>query len=279
MTSLNIVKESVCFDGRVLFCSYESACIQGPFNFSIFLPKTKKTAYPVLFWLSGLTCTDENFMAKAGAQRLASALGMIIVAPDTSPRHAQIAGERESYDLGIGASFYVDATQSPWSKNYRMYSLITEELVPLIDDHFPTQKGARGISGHSMGGHGALVLGLKNPQIFQSISAFAPICHPSVSPWGQKAFLAYLGEDVAAWHSYDACELLKVVTEKRPTLVYQGDQDEYLSRELMTEDLVYAAKCADYPLELRMSFGYDHSYYFIQSFIDDHLRFHYRALT
>jgi S-formylglutathione hydrolase len=245
---------------------------------AVFLPpQAEKSPVPVLYWLSGLTCTDENFMQKAGAQRMAAELGMAIVAPDTSPRGTNLPGEHESYDLGSGAGFYVNATQAPWSGHYRMYDYVTRELPQLVESRFPLSD-KRGISGHSMGGHGALVCYLKNPGFYRSVSAFAPICNPSNCPWGQKAFSAYLGENRDAWQGYDASHLIGEAVEKAPMLIDQGTEDEFLGEELKPGALEQAAIASHYPLELRYQDGYDHSYYFIASFIEDHLRHHAQGL-
>lgn len=260
---------------RVRHVSETCAC---DMTVAVFLPpQAEKSPVPVLYWLSGLTCTDENFMQKAGAQRMAAELGMAIVAPDTSPRGTNLPGEHESYDLGSGAGFYVNATQAPWSGHYRMYDYVTRELPQLVESRFPLSD-KRGISGHSMGGHGALVCYLKNPGFYRSVSAFAPICNPSNCPWGQKAFSAYLGEDRDAWQGYDASHLIGEAVEKAPILIDQGTEDEFLGEELKPGALEQAAIASHYPLELRYQDGYDHSYYFIASFIDDHLRHHAQGL-
>ena len=251
-------------------------------RFSIYLPqyqnqeieKAADQKFPVLYWLSGLTCTDENFMQKAGAQRLASELGIAIVAPDTSPRGENIADD-EAYDLGKGAGFYLNATQAPWAKHYQMYDYIVHELPKIIEDNFPVS-AQRAIAGHSMGGHGALMIGLKNPNMFTSISAFSPICNPINCPWGQKAFTAYLGKDEATWGQYDASLLLKNAAQPLPILVDQGEADNFLQEQLKPETLEASIKAKSTSFELRRHEGYDHSYYFIASFIEDHLRFHAR---
>jgi S-formylglutathione hydrolase len=232
----------------------------------------------VLYWLSGLTCTDENFMQKAGAQRLAAELGLIIVAPDTSPRGADVPGDPDgAWDFGHGAGFYLNATEAPWSRHYRMHDYVVQELPALIEANFPASD-ARGISGHSMGGHGALVAALRNPGRYRSVSAFAPICHPVQCPWGEKAFSRYLGEDRSKWAEWDASVLIARATERLPLLIDQGDRDSFLETQLMPDALRAAAEAAGHVLELRMQAGYDHSYYFIASFIEDHLRHHARAL-
>ncbi|MFV0408159.1 MAG: S-formylglutathione hydrolase, partial [Paracoccus sp. (in: a-proteobacteria)] len=226
----------------------------------------------VIYWLSGLTCNEQNFITKASAQKYAAEHKVIIVAPDTSPRGKGIPDD-ESYDLGQGAGFYVNATQEPWSENYRMYDYILDELRALIDNNFPTNK-VQSIMGHSAGGHGALVIGLRNPDIYKSISAFSPIVAPSQVPWGEKAFTAYLGEDQTLWSNYDAVELIKSSTVKTPILVDQGTEDSFLQEYLKPELLINACRDKAYPITVNMREDYDHSYYFISSFIENHIRFH-----
>lgn len=248
--------------------------------FAVYLPPQAEGGekLPVLYWLSGLTCTDENFMQKAGAHRLAAELGLIIVAPDTSPRGADVPDDPDkAYDFGLGAGFYLNATQQPWSRHYRMYDYVVSELPELIEANFPVSD-KRGISGHSMGGHGALVCALKNPGRYQSVSAFAPIANPVDCPWGEKAFTGYLGTDRSRWREWDACSLIGKAQEKLPILVDQGDRDDFMANQLKPGALESAAKAAEHPLTLRIQPGYDHSYYFISSFIHDHLRHHARAL-
>jgi len=243
-------------------------------RFAIYLPPqaTGDKKVPVLYWLSGLTCTDENFMQKAGAQRMAAELGIAIVAADTSPRGAGVADD-EAYDLGQGAGFYVNATQAPWNSHYQMYDYIVHELPALIEENFPvTDK--RAIAGHSMGGHGALMIALRNPEQYCSVSAFSPISNPMNCPWGQKAFTTYLGEDRAAWRDYDASELMRTTSALVPAKVDQGAADNFLTEQLKPESLQASAASNDYPLELNIHEGYDHSYYFIAAFIEEHLRFH-----
>lgn len=246
--------------------------------FSIYLPpQAEQQQVPALYWLSGLSCTDENFMQKAGAQRKAAELGIAIVCPDTSPRGTNLAGEHDSYDLGSGAGFYVNATQAPWSEHYRMYDYVSTELPELVNTQFPVN-GQNAISGHSMGGHGALIVALKNPGNYASVSAFAPICHPSACPWGQKAFSAYLGENPEHWSAYDAALLIPYATEQLPLLIDQGSDDQFFTEQLYLDTLQHACTTANHPLTLRMQAGYDHSYFFIASFIDDHLQHHGKAL-
>lgn len=259
---------------------HHSAILNCDMVFGIYLPPQAEQGQklPVLYWLSGLTCTDENFMQKAGAQRLAAELGLILVAPDTSPRGSEVPDDPEgAWDFGLGAGFYLNATQKPWAKHYRMHDYVVYELPTIVGAHFPVTN-KRGISGHSMGGHGALVCALRNPGHYQSVSAFAPIAHPSDCPWGEKAFLHYLGEDKALWHEWDATLLLGHARERLPILIDQGDHDGFLQDQLKPEALQAAAECIGYPLTLRMQTGYDHSYYFIASFIEDHLRHHIQAL-
>lgn len=243
-------------------------------QFAIYLPPQSNdgTLVPVLYWLSGLTCTDENFIQKAGAQRIAAELGIAIVAPDTSPRGDEVADD-DNYDLGKGAGFYVNATQPPWATHYQMYDYVTKELPAIIEKHFPVSS-QKAISGHSMGGHGALTIALKNPQMFSSVSAFSPITHPVNCPWGQKAFSAYLGDNRAVWQTHDAVCLLKETDAQIPMLVDQGLDDSFITEQLKPEALQQAATVKGYPLTLRQHEGYDHSYFFIASFIEDHLRFH-----
>lgn len=254
--------------------SHYSNTVNGTMRFAIYLPPqvAKGEKVPVLYWLSGLTCSDENFMQKAGAQRIAAELGIAIVAPDTSPRGEDVAND-DGYDLGQGAGFYVNATQAPWNKHFQMYDYIVNELPELIEATFPVSQ-QRAISGHSMGGHGALMIALKNASRYSSVSAFSPITNPVNCPWGQKAFSAYLGNDKATWHEYDASLLMRNATEFVPARVDQGKGDDFLVEQLKPEALVAAATESDYPLVLNQHEGYDHSYYFIASFIEEHLRFH-----
>ena len=253
---------------------HTSSSLNCAMKFAIYLPPqaTSGKKVPVLYWLSGLTCSDENFMQKAGAHRIATELGIAIVAPDTSPRGESVADD-DAYDLGQGAGFYVNATQAPWNRHYQMYDYVVNELPTLIEATFPVSD-RRAISGHSMGGHGALTIALRNPERYKSVSAFSPICNPIDCPWGQKAFSAYLGDDTSTWQQYDASVLIRKASRHLPALVDQGEGDGFLAEQLKPEALELAAKAIDYPLELRRRDGYDHSYYFIASFIEDHLRFH-----
>ena len=257
--------------------SHETGCVM---RFGVYLPPhAEARRVPVLYRLSGLTCSEENFVIKAGAQRVAAELGLAIVVPDTSPRGLKIPGEDESYDFGTGAGFYVDATQAPWSRGYRMYSYITKELYELVAFNFPVNLARVGIFGHSMGGHGALTIALKNPDCYKSVSAFAPICSPTRCPWGEKALTGYLGTDRARWRDYDATALIEDRGWKGPTiLVDQGAEDQFLEIQLKPGLLGEVCERAGVSLNLRMQEGYDHSYFFIASFIEDHLRFHVRNL-
>ena len=259
--------------------THDSNVLNCNMRFAIFLPPnaTKDNPVPVLYWLSGLTCTDVNFMQKAGAFNKAAELGIAIVAPDTSPRGEGVADD-EQYDLGQGAGFYLNATEKPWSDHFQMYSYIVDELPQLIEENFPVSK-IKSISGHSMGGHGALTIGLKNSDQYQSISAFSPIVNPMQAPWGKKAFTEYLGSDFSTWKDYDTCELLKLQKASLPILVDQGDADQFLEEQLKPESLVQAAEVNGSEVKLRMQPGYDHSYFFISSFIDDHLEFHSKYLN
>ncbi|MDG3084897.1 S-formylglutathione hydrolase [Vibrio hannami] len=258
--------------------SHYSSVLNCKMRFAIYTPPkaTSESPVPVLYWLSGLTCTDENFMQKAGAFRKAAELGIAIVAMDTSPRGDDVADD-DNYDLGQGAGFYLNATQHPWSSHYHMYDYVIQELPDLIESNFPVSS-IKAISGHSMGGHGALTIGLKNPNTYRSISAFSPISNPMQCPWGQKAFSSYLGTNTDDWKQYDSSKLLKSSDSKLPILVDQGDADNFLTEQLKPEMLVAAAKEYGAEFELRIQTGYDHSYYFISSFIEEHLEFHSRYL-
>jgi len=275
---INLRQKYKSFGGWTEFYEHQSQSTGTKMRFSVFRPDVSGNL-PVLYWLSGLTCTDENFMQKAGAQRILADMGFILVAPDTSPRGCDIPGEDETYSFGSGAGFYVDAVQSPWSSAYKMYSYVSDELPQLIASNFPVDVQRQGIFGHSMGGHGAMVVGLRNPDKFRSISAFAPICAPSQCAWGEYAFSRYLGDNKEAWYQYDTCKLIGSGCEHKPILVDQGLEDEFLSSEqLQTDNLKKVCNEKNYGIELRMHAGYDHSYYFIASFLEDHLRFHQRYL-
>jgi S-formylglutathione hydrolase len=266
-----------CFGGTQEVWQHASTTLGCAMRFGVYLPPQAATRRcPVLYWLSGLTCTEQNFITKAGAQRHAAEHGLILVAPDTSPRGADVAND-ERYDLGQGAGFYVDATQAPWRTHYRMHDYVARELPALVESHFPASD-ARSISGHSMGGHGALVLALRHPGRYRSVSAFAPIVGPSQVPWGVQAFTAYLGPDRDAWRAWDACELIRDAHERLPLLIDQGDADEFLATQLQPERLRMACAEAGHPLTLRMHPGYDHSFYFIASFIGEHVAWHAAAL-
>ena len=272
--SLTTVKQHVLHGGVLRYLKHESAVTGTPMTLSVFTPPGQGP-FPVLIWLSGLTCTEDNFTTKAGAYKAAAEHGLIIVAPDTSPRGEGVADD-EAYDLGQGAGFYVDATQAPWSPNFRMETYVTGELLDLIDAEFPTA-AARSIFGHSMGGHGALTLALRHPELFQSVSAFAPISSPTRCPWGEKALGAYLGPNREAWAGHDAALLLEAGAAKGvydAILVDQGDADPFLADQLKPELLKAAAEAVGQKLTLRMQPGYDHSYFFMASFIDDHIAFH-----
>lgn len=273
MSALTLIQEQKCFGGRQVRYKHNSAVLNCDMQFSVFLPpQAAERKVPALYWLSGLTCSDENFSVKAGAQRVAAELGIALIIPDTSPRGDGVADD-PAYDLGQGAGFYVNATQAPWAQHYQMYDYILTELPTLLEAQLPLSD-QRAISGHSMGGHGALVLALRNPQRFTSVSAFAPIANPLNCPWGQKAFTAYLGEDRTTWEDYDASLLLAQYRGDLPMLVDQGDADNFLSEQLKPQTLYTAGMQAKANLLLRMQPGYDHSYYFIASFIEEHLRFH-----
>lgn len=278
---MQTVSESQCFGGVQGIYAHDAETTGCTMRFSLYKPpQAAQGPVPVLWWLSGLTCTEENFTVKAGAQRVAADHGVMIVAPDTSPRDLWIPGENDSYDFGSGAGFYVDATQAPWSAHYRMYSYVVQELPELVFANFPAKRDAQGILGHSMGGHGALVIALRNPQTYRSLSAFAPIVAPSQVPWGVKAFTGYLGDDRTAWKDYDASELIKAGARFPSTiLIDQGTADPFLDEQLRPGVFADACRAAGQPLELRMRDGYDHSYYFIATFIGDHVRHHAAILV
>ena len=277
--SLELVASNKSFGGWHKRYRHRSASLNAEAVFAIYLPpQAQSQPVPVLYWLSGLTCSDENFMQKAGAQRIAAELGVAIVAPDTSPRGAEVPGDPDgAWDFGHGAGFYLNASEAPWHRHYRMYDYVVDELPALVEAHFPAS-ALRSISGHSMGGHGALVCALRNPGRYRSVSAFAPICNPSDCPWGQKAFSRYLGNDRRKWSEWDASELVAKAGERLPLLVDQGEQDGFLAEQLKPRALEAACAAARHPLTLRLQPGYDHSYFFIASFIDDHLRHHAGAL-
>ncbi|HCN6988312.1 TPA: S-formylglutathione hydrolase [Escherichia coli] len=276
---MEILEEHRCFEGWQQRWRHDSSTLNCPMTFSIFLPPPRDhTPPPVLYWLSGLTCNDENFTTKAGAQRVAAELGIVLVMPDTSPRGEKVAND-DGYDLGQGAGFYLNATQPPWATHYRMYYYLRDELPALVQSQFNVSDRCA-ISGHSMGGHGALIMALKNPGKYTSVSAFAPIVNPCSVPWGIKAFSSYLGEDKNAWLEWDSCALMYAsnAQDAIPTLIDQGDNDQFLADQLQPAVLAEAARQKAWPMTLRIQPGYDHSYYFIASFIEDHLRFHAQYL-
>lgn len=275
MSSLNLKSEHFCFGGTVKYYSHYSQYCNSEMRFSVYIPpQAKDKSIPVLYYLSGLTCTEENFTVKAGAQRYAAEYGIILVAPDTSPRNTGIVGEDESWDLGSGASFYVDATVEPWQKYYQMYSYIVRELPEIINSNFSVCKDKQGIFGHSMGGHGALVCALRNPDKYLSVSAFAPVTVPMQCPWGQKAFSNYLGSDRDLWQDYDASELVKKTQLDRPILIDIGTADPFLKEQLRVEIFAEVCQQVGQPLILRKREGYDHSYFTISTFMEEHIRHH-----
>jgi S-formylglutathione hydrolase len=279
MSTLTVVSEHACFGGVQRFYKHESREVHGPMKFSAYLPPQARTGkVPVLYYLSGLTCTEETFPIKAHAQQAAAELGLILIAPDTSPREPRLPGDADSWDFGYSAGFYVDATVAPWSQYYRMYSYVTRELPELIAANLPAQAGASGIFGHSMGGHGALVCALRNPEQYKSVSAFAPVAAPMQCPWGKKAFTNYLGSDTQSWREYDATELVARRPFPGPILIDQGTADQFLAEQLLPEKFSAAAAKSGQSLSLRMQPGYDHGYYFMQSFMADHLRHHAKQL-
>jgi S-formylglutathione hydrolase len=275
MSTLTLVSEHGCFGGVQRFYKHDSREIRGPMKFSAFLPpQARNGKVPVLYYLSGLTCTEETFPVKAHAQQAAAELGLMLIAPDTSPREPRLPGDADSWDFGYSAGFYVDATLSPWSQYYRMYSYVTRELPEVIAANLPAEGKATGIFGHSMGGHGALVCALRNSDRYKSVSAFAPIAAPMQSPWGKKAFTNYLGEDTRSWSDYDASELVARKPFPGPILIDQGTADQFLVEQLKPERFSAAAAKSGQTLNLRMQAGYDHGYYFMQTFMADHLRHH-----
>jgi S-formylglutathione hydrolase len=288
MTNINLLSEFKCFEGKLGFYSHASVTCNGEMRFAVYEPpqalseelsQAPSQPLPVLYFLSGLTCTEENFMVKAGALQYAAKYGLILVTPDTSPRNTGIAGEDDDWDFGAGAGFYVDATQEPWRNHYNMYSYVVEELPAIIAKNFAVLPEKQGIFGHSMGGNGALVCAMRNPQQYKSVSAFAPIVAPMICPWGKKAFSRYLGEDKESWRLYDATELVKQVGfPGLPILIDQGTADKFLVNQLKPFVFEQACKEVNQPLNLRYQEGYDHSYYFISSFIEDHLRHHAKEL-
>lgn len=279
---MELISEHACFGGTQGFYRHVSNEIGLPMRFSVFQPPQAKLGpVPVLFYLAGLTCTEETFMIKAGAQRYAAQRGIMLVTPDTSPRDTGIDGVADSWDFGNGAGFYLDATQAPWDRHFRMYSYVLHELRQTITQEFPVLADRIGIFGHSMGGHGALVLALRNPDVYRSVSAFAPIVAPSLCPWGQKAFGNYLGADRTTWSDYDATQLMLRLQQPFPQgiLIDQGLGDKFLAEQLLPEQFEAACIHAQQSLTLRRHVGYDHGYYFISTLIEDHLAFHHRMLT
>lgn len=277
--SLEKIASSHCFGGEQARYRHDSAMLACTMHFSVFLPPGFSQDSPVLYWLSGLTCTDENYANKAGAQRVAAELGLVIVMPDTSPRGEGVPDDSAgAYDLGLGAGFYLNATQEPWRRHYQMYDYIVNELPALVESTLGLSHSRRAISGHSMGGHGALMIALRNPGRYRSVSAFAPIVAPASCPWGRKAFSHYLGPDESQWAQYDASRLLASAQERIPLLLDQGDADQFLQEQLQPERFLEAAATNAYPVDYRVRAGYDHSYYYIATFIEEHLRFHAQHL-
>jgi S-formylglutathione hydrolase len=279
MPGFETQQRHLCHGGELSFCVHESAACGGPMRFAVYLPPGARGPMPVVWWLSGLTCTEENFMVKAGAQAHAARLGLALVAPDTSPRDTGIAGEDDDWDLGSGAGFYVDATAAPWAARYRMESWLTGELPEILFEALPLDPARQSISGHSMGGHGALVLALRHPGRYRSVSAFAPIASPTRCPWGEKALAAYLGDDRSGWASYDASLLMAGAPAGTELLVDQGLADPFLADQLKPELLEAACADAGVALDLRRRPGYDHSYYTIATFIGEHLEWHAARLA
>ncbi|WP_262695594.1 S-formylglutathione hydrolase [Kordiimonas aquimaris] len=280
---MECTSETIAFGGQQRVYKHASSTTQTDMEFSVFIPPQAHdgTKVPVLWYLSGLTCTQENVTTKAGFQRLASELGIMVICPDTSPRGEGVAND-DAYDLGQGAGFYLNATKEPWARHFRMYDYITQEMQELVRRNFPADMNAQGITGHSMGGHGALTIGIRNAGIFKSISAFSPIVAPMQVPWGQKAFAAYLGEDTSRWSQYDACVLIQSAEDRSgfaEILIDQGLADNFLGDQLKPELFAAACKNVGQRLNLRKHEGYDHSYYFIASFVEDHLRHHAQYLT
>jgi len=278
---MELIESHASFGGTQRIYRHESKTIGLPMRFSVFMPEeASQKKVPALFYLAGLTCTEETFPIKAGAQRFAAQHGIALISPDTSPRGANVPGEADAWDFGVGAGFYVDATQEPWAKHYRMYSYVRDELRETVLNELAVDGEKLGIFGHSMGGHGALMLALRNPDIYRSVSAFAPIAAPTRCPWGEKAFSGYLGNDREAWKQYDASELVAKTTQKfaEGILVDQGLADNFLAQQLNPDVFEAACKTAGQPLTLRRHEGYDHGYFFISTFIEDHLAHHARVL-
>ncbi len=281
MSQIETVSEQKCFGGLQGFYKHWSPACDCEMTFAVYQPPqaTGGAKLPVVTYLAGLTCTPETFTIKAGAQRVAAELGLVLVMPDTSPRGCNLPGEDDAYDFGSGAGFYLDATQEPWSRHYNMQTYMTRDLAEAVAANFPVDEGRQGIFGHSMGGHGALTLHLKYPDVYKTCSAFAPIVAPTQVPWGHKAFTGYLGEDRATWQAYDASVLVKSAPSPARILIDQGDRDQFLERELQPHRFEEAARASGQAYELRWQPGYDHSYYFIQTFVEDHLRHHAAGLA
>ncbi|MGD1944190.1 MAG: S-formylglutathione hydrolase [Leptolyngbyaceae cyanobacterium] len=278
--TLTLTTHQRIFGGWQNVYRHRSDVLDCDMSFAVYLPPQAETQpCPVVYWLSGLTCTEQNFITKAGAQQHAAQHGLILIAPDTSPRGCNLPGEDDSWDFGTGAGFYVNATQVPWAQHYRMYDYVVSELPGAIAANFPIRETHQSIMGHSMGGYGALMIALRNPGRFKSVSAFSPIVAPTQVPWGQKAFSAYLGDNRDDWLAYDPTYLVKDATEQLPTLIDQGEADDFLSAQLQPEKFAAACQAVNYPLTLRLQPGYDHSYYFIATFIGDHLAHHAAALV
>jgi S-formylglutathione hydrolase len=277
MEPIESIKE---FGGYLNRYQHDSRSCNCSMTFSVYLPPAAETEkVPAVYWLSGLTCTDDNFRVKAGAQRYACELGLALIIPDTSPRGENVPDAAQRYDLGQGAGFYVNATRQPWSKHYQMYDYVTRELPALIEANFAVVPGLKSVSGHSMGGHGALLCALRNAGGYRSVSAFAPICNPTRCSWGETCFSAYLGDDREAWKAYDATCLIEAGTQPVPLLIDQGSADEFLADQLYPKHLEAACTARNFPLTLRIQEGYDHSYHFISTFIGEHLAWHARALN
>jgi S-formylglutathione hydrolase len=273
------LSEHACFGGVQGFYQHASTVIGLPMRFGVYVPPQATAGpVPVLFWLAGLTCTEETFAIKAGAQRVAAELGLMLVTPDTSPRNTSVKGAEDAWDFGTGAGFYLDATQAPWAHRWRMESYVTGELPALLAQRFPVQPGALGVFGHSMGGHGALTLSLRHPGLYRSVSAFAPIAAPMRCPWGMKAFTGYLGPDRTTWAAHDATALIESGARCPPLLIDQGEADKFLAEQLLPHRFEAACRDAGQPLTLRRHAGYDHGYFFVASFVEDHLRHHAAAL-
>jgi S-formylglutathione hydrolase len=276
--TLEVVSEARCFGGRQLTYRHESTACGCDMQFAVYLPPAaEQAAVPALYWLSGLTCTEENFSVKSGAQRYAAELGLALIIPDTSPRGVDLPGENEFINVGTGAGFYLNATEAPWSAHYRMYDYISDELVGVVNANLPVDAARKSISGHSMGGHGALTIGTRNADAYRSISAFSPISTASASAWGEQALTAYLGTDRSAWQQYDACAVIRQSPSRHRLLVDQGAADPFLD-QLRPGDLRASCEAAGQPLDYREHAGYDHGYFFVSTFIGEHLRFHAEAL-